>query len=112
MTALASSMTDVLDALLEQLQRRREHVLRTAPGATRAGRMAELYEQEARVWSLLFERSETRIQWRAALSAEAHARSCGRAWRARAAADRYGASVSDIAAVPDDRDVHGEEPEL
>ncbi len=88
MTALATSMIDILDALLEQLQRRRERVLRAVPGASRAVRLAELYEQEARVWSLLFERSQARIEWRAALSAEAHARSCARTWRARAHASR------------------------
>ena len=88
MTALAASMIDILDALLEQLQRRRERVLRAVPGASRAVRLAELYEQEARVWSLLFERSQTRIEWRAALSAEAHARSCARTWRARVHASR------------------------
>ena len=88
MTALAESMTDVLDALLEQLQRRRERVLSAVPGADRAARMAELYEQEARLWSLLFERSQTRIHWRAALLAEAYARSCTRAWRAQAHAYR------------------------
>jgi len=93
MTALASSMTEVLDALLEQLQRRREHIQRTAPGATRAVRVAELYEQEARVWSLLFERSETRIQWRAALAAEAYAWSCARAWRAEADAYHVHAAI-------------------
>jgi len=93
MTALASSTTDVLDALLEQLQRRREQVLRAAPCATRAVRVAEFYEQEARVWSLLFEQSERRIEWRAALSAEAFARSCARAWRAEADAYHVHAAI-------------------
>jgi len=93
MTALATSMIDVLDALLEQLQRRRERVLRAVPGTSRAVRLAELYEQEARVFSLLFERSQTRIEWRAALSAEAHARSCARTWRAQANAYRSSTDI-------------------
>jgi len=88
MTALASSMTDVLDALLEQLQRRRERVLKTPLSPNRAVRLAELYEQEARLWSLVFERATSRIHWRAALSAEAHAQSCARVWRARAGVHR------------------------
>jgi hypothetical protein len=88
MTTLATSMTDVLDAVLDQLQKRRERALTAAPSVRRAARLAELYEQEARLWSLLFERSQRRIQWRAALSAEAHARSCARAWRSQAHAYR------------------------
>lgn len=88
MTILATSMTDVFDALLDQLQERREHVLAGAPSAHRAARAAELYEQEARVWSLLFERSRRRLQWRSALAAEAYARSCARAWRVQADAYR------------------------
>ncbi len=89
MTTFADSVPDVLDALLDRLQRRREHVLAMAPCGHRATAVAELYEQEARVWSLLFEQAGRRIQWRAALSAEAYARSCARAWRARAHA-HYG----------------------
>jgi len=88
MTALASSMTDVLDALLEQLQRRREGVLKTPLSPNRAVCLAELYEQEARLWSLVFERATSRIHWRAALSAEAHAQSCARVWRARSGVHR------------------------
>jgi len=86
MMTLAGSIPDVLDALLDHLQRRREHMLAAAPCAHRAIALAELYEREARVWSLLFERSRSRIQWRAALAAEAHARACARAWHAEAAA--------------------------
>lgn len=93
MTTLADSVPDVLDALLEQLQRRREHALAAAPCAHRATALVELYEQEARVWSLLFERSQRRLQWRAALAAEAHARSCARAWSAQAHAHRGCAGI-------------------
>ena len=87
-TALAASIDDVLDAVLEQLQRRRQRAASAVEGAHRAARVAELYEQEARLWSLWFERSENRLQWRAALSAEAYARSCARGWRAQAHAYR------------------------
>ena len=88
MTTLASSMTDVLDALLNEVLQRRERALAAAPSASRAACLALTYEQEARVWSLLFERSRSRIHWRAALSAEAHARACARSWRAQAEAHR------------------------
>ena len=94
MTTLANSINGVLDSLLEQLQRRREHVMAAAPTAHRAMRIADLYEQEARVWSLLFERSPSRIHWRAALSAEAYARSCARGWRAQASAHRWGTGAA------------------
>jgi len=87
-TTLDASIDDALDAVLEQLQRRRQRAASAVEGAHRAARVAELYEQEARLWSLWFERSENRLQWRAALSAEAYARSCARAWRARAQAYR------------------------
>ncbi|MQA16120.1 MAG: hypothetical protein GEV09_18805 [Pseudonocardiaceae bacterium] len=50
--------------------------------------MAEIYEHEARVWSLWFEQTERRLQWRAALSAQAYARACARSWRTQAAAYR------------------------
>jgi len=83
-TTFAASIDDALDELLEKLQRRRQRAVSAAPGAHRAARVAELYEQEARLWSLLFERSERRLQWRAALAAEAYARSCARAWRTQA----------------------------
>jgi len=83
-TIFAASIGDVLDELLEQLQRRRQRAVAEVQGHHRAARVAELYEQEARLWSLLFERSERRIHWRDALSAEAYARSCARAWRTRA----------------------------
>lgn len=85
---LATSKTDVLDALLDQLQERREYAFVAAPSAHRAARLAELYEREARVWSLLFEHSRSRIYWRAALSAEAYARAHARSWRTQAAALR------------------------
>ncbi len=91
---VAASFDDVLDHLLDQLQRRRQRATAGAPTARRAARVARLYEQEARVWSLLFERSQSRIYWRAALSAEVYARSCARAWRAQATADRYSSGLA------------------
>jgi len=87
MSAISTSISGVLDRLLDQLQRRREHAMAEAPTASRSLRIAELYEQEARAWSLLFERSRSRIHWRAALNAEAYAKACARGWRSRAASE-------------------------
>jgi len=87
-TSANAAVDDVLDPLLEELRRRRERVQRAARDANSAARVAELYEREARLWSLLFEHSESRLQWRAALGAETHARACARAWRVRAQAYR------------------------
>ncbi|MQA12830.1 MAG: hypothetical protein GEV09_01305 [Pseudonocardiaceae bacterium] len=87
MSAISTSVIGVLDTLVDQLQRLRECALADAPGARRSARIAELYEQEARAWLLLFERSRSRLHWRAALSAQAHARACARSWRSRAATE-------------------------
>jgi hypothetical protein len=81
MTAISTPTT--LDAQLDDVQRRRERVMAQPPFPGRAMWIAELYHQEAQVWSLLFERSRSRLSWRAALAAEAYARHCGRAWLGR-----------------------------
>jgi len=47
MSAISTSISGVLDRLLDQLQRRREHAMAEAPTASRSLRIAELYEQEA-----------------------------------------------------------------
>lgn len=90
MSAAVASTTGVLDLRLEQLRRRRERAMSGPPSAARSARIAEIYEREARVWSLLFERSSSRLRWRAALSAEAHARACAWAWRQETTAQRCG----------------------
>lgn len=78
-------VTGQVDAALDQVQKDRERVLAAAPGSERSARIAELYEIEARCWSVLFEHSRTRVYWRAALSAHEHARESARSWRRRAA---------------------------
>jgi hypothetical protein len=45
MTALASSMTDVLDALLNEIQQRRKRALAAAPSASRAACLVLTCEQ-------------------------------------------------------------------
>lgn len=87
MSTITTSATGVLDALVDRLQRLRERALADAPSAQRCLRIAALYEQEARAWALLFERSRSRVHWRAALGAEAYARACARSWRSRAATE-------------------------
>lgn len=81
-------LTVQLDAALEHLQRRRDELLTDTTDADCAERVAELYEIEARLWSTLFERTEVRLVWRAALAAESHARLWARHWRRRAATRR------------------------
>ncbi|MDQ4039132.1 MAG: hypothetical protein M3313_12495, partial [Actinomycetota bacterium] len=88
MTATAPPITvGCVDAALDRLQQHRERILAEAPGPVRSTRMAELYEQEARCWSVLFEHTRTRVYWRAALAAEVHARQSARHWRRRATAE-------------------------
>jgi hypothetical protein len=87
MSTITTSATGALDTLLDQLQRLRERALADAPSAQRCLRIASLYEQEAHAWSLLFERSRSRLHWRAALGAEVYARACARSWRSRAATE-------------------------
>ena len=95
MTGTATSTTvGCVDAALDQLQQRRQRILAEAPGAARSTRMAELYEHEARCWSVLFEHTGTRVYWRAALAAEVHARQSARHWRRRATAEAHGLPTS------------------
>ncbi|MDQ4037114.1 MAG: hypothetical protein M3313_01870 [Actinomycetota bacterium] len=83
-----------VDAALDRLQQHRERILAEAPGAVRSTRMAELYEHEAGLWSVLFEHTGTRVYWRAALTAEVYARQSARHWRRRATAEARGLPTS------------------
>lgn len=75
-----------VDAALDEIQRLRERVMVQQPSTGRFVRLAELSESEAGWWLLLFERSRTRVYWRAALSAHEHARASARQWRRHAIA--------------------------
>ena len=91
MTATTTPTTvQRVDAALDQLQKDRERVLAAPAGAQRSACMAELYELEARCWSVLFELTRTRAHWRAALAAEVGARQLARHWRRRAVAEANG----------------------
>ncbi|MGH3804420.1 MAG: hypothetical protein ACRDTD_30635 [Pseudonocardiaceae bacterium] len=81
MSAVCPPLTVQLDAALDRLHRKRERLSRE-PGTVEVSlRLARLYQLEARLWSVLFERARVRLYWRAALAAEAHARDCARYWR-------------------------------
>jgi hypothetical protein len=85
MTAVTErSFAARLDGELDVLMCQREQLMAERPGVDRAAQLARLWELEARVWSTLFEHARSRVQWRAALAAEAYARGCARAWRRRA----------------------------
>jgi hypothetical protein len=88
------SIHEQLDVALEELLHRRERIAREAPGVVRSLRLAESYKTEARLWSVHFERVRHRLSWRAALAAEAHARSWARHWLREAAAQ--GAPIATV----------------
>jgi len=95
MTGTATPTTvGSVNAALDQLQQHRERILAEVPGAVRSTRMAALYEFEAGLWSVLFEHTDTRVYWRAALAAEVHARQLARHWRRRATAEAHGLPTS------------------
>ena len=73
-----------LDSELEELSRVRDRVLAAVSTPERSLRLAELYWREAQLWSALFALTRTRLQWRAALGAEAHARARAAYWQRRA----------------------------
>lgn len=78
------SLTGQLDGALDVLVVQREQLMAEVPSFDRAVGLARVFELEARLWSTLFEHSRSRVQWRAALAAEAYARACARHWRRRA----------------------------
>lgn len=80
-------MSDVLahlDDALERVVRLRERLLRDPDAVDRAQRLALVFASEAHAWSQLFELSEQRLVWRAALVAEQVARRNAAAWARRA----------------------------
>jgi hypothetical protein len=85
MTATRSPHTAGIEVELDRVIRRREELLRAAPSSSRAELIADQFVLEAWLWSLTFERTPSRLMWRAALAAEAHARMCARWWRLRSA---------------------------
>lgn len=89
-------MTAQLDCALDALVGKRERLMADHPSVVRAMKLARLYELEARLWATLFEHTtRSRVQWRAALAAEAYARQLARHWRNRAGTEARCASVMD-----------------
>lgn len=85
MTATGLPRTGGLDAELEQVYRDREQLLRATPCPARSQLIADQFDHEAWLWSVLFERTRSPLTWRAALAAEAYARGSARWWRRNAA---------------------------
>jgi hypothetical protein len=85
MTTIHPPRTGAIEAELDQLYRDREHLLRATPSPARSHLIADMFDQEAWLWSTLFETTRSRLMWRAALVAQAHARASARSWRRHAA---------------------------
>ncbi|MDN5858803.1 MAG: hypothetical protein L0H84_09290 [Pseudonocardia sp.] len=86
MTAVHPPRTSTIEAELDELFRDREQLLRAEPSPVRSQLIADLFDQEAWLWSTLFETTRSRLTWRAALVAQAHARVSARSWRRLASA--------------------------
>ena len=93
-TASSTTLSERIDAVLDQLQSGREYAMARLVGPERAVRMATLYELEARCWASLFECTRTRVYWRAALAAEVGAHRLARHWRRRAEMEAQGVVMS------------------
>jgi hypothetical protein len=99
MTATDLPRTGGIEAELEQVYRDREQLLRATPCPARSQLIADQFDHEAWLWSALFERTRSSLTWRAALAAEAYARSSARWWRRNAAQLTGAAAASGEAAV-------------
>jgi hypothetical protein len=85
MTATRPPRTAAIEVELDRVLRQREELLRTKPCPARSEQIADQFDLEAWLWSTVFEKTSSRLMWRAALAAEAHARMSARWWRLRAA---------------------------
>jgi hypothetical protein len=83
-----SSVHRHLDEAVERLSRLRDELLADEFAPDRSARLTVVFESEARAWSQVFELSSQRLVWRAALAAEAGARTNAALWARRAAAER------------------------
>jgi len=77
-----------IDEALDRLLRLQDQLLQAPDAPQRAAALAELFVLEARAWSQLFEATQTRLVWRAALAAEARARAHANRWQRRAGTER------------------------
>lgn len=77
-----------LDEVVSRLAVERDELLADGFAPDQSARLAAVFEAEAEAWSQLFELSSLRLVWRAALAAEAGARTNAALWARRAAAGR------------------------
>ena len=82
-----SGVFEHLDEVLTRVTRLRDELLADPAAVNRSMRLAAVFESEAQTWSQLYELSSLRLVWRAALAAEAGARSNAQQWAQRAAAE-------------------------
>ena len=85
-----SAVFEHLDAIVERLGGLRDELLADEYAPDRAARLATVFEAEASAWSQLYELAGLRLVWRAALVAEAGARTNAARWAACAAVERIG----------------------
>jgi hypothetical protein len=85
-----SSVFEHLDQVVQRLGGMRDELLADEFAPDRAARLAAVFAAEARAWSQLYELSSLRLVWRAALAAEAGARTNAALWSRRAARERAG----------------------
>jgi hypothetical protein len=85
-----SSVFEHLDEVVQRLAMLRDGLLSDRCAPDRAGRLAVVFEAEARAWSQVYELSSLRLVWRAALAAEAGARANAALWAERAERERAG----------------------
>ena len=104
MTATDLPRTGGIEAELDQVYREREQLLRATPGPVRSQLIADHFDHEARLWSVLFERTRSPLTWRAALAAQAYARGASRWWRCNAAQLTAASTASNEAAVAPEPD--------
>lgn len=90
MTTILPARTSTIEAELDELYRDRERLLRTETSPARSHLLADQFDHEAWLWAALFETTRSRLMWRAALVAQAHARVSARSWRRHAAAQAPG----------------------
>lgn len=79
-----SSIEQQIDAALDEIQQARAQLLARPASPHRSVQLAELAEAEAAWWARLCEHSDTRVHWRAALSAREHAQHTARRHRRQA----------------------------
>ena len=87
-TATEQPVTEQIDTALDEIQQARAEAMALPASVERCLQLAELADVEAVWWEELSERTRTRVYWRAALAARAHAQHTASHWRSRATAQQ------------------------